>query len=86
MAQKQQKKTMSTKLTMIELLPQLDIVPNAHPLARSDDGKISAGIAQGIGPHVAPNVSMKKSTNATLTHPAAGGWTIARQFYPPRWQ
>lgn len=35
---------------MMKLLPQLDIVPYAQPFARSEDGKISAGIAQGIGP------------------------------------
>jgi hypothetical protein len=58
-------------LTMMKLLPQLDIVPKAHPLARSEDGKISAGIAQGIGPQVPPKVNMKKRRKPALAHPAA---------------
>ena len=58
-------------LTMMKLFPQFDMVPKAQPLARSDDGKISAGIAHGIGPQVAPNVSMKNSKKATLVQAAA---------------
>ena len=56
---------------MMKLLPQLDMVPNAQPFARRLLGKISAGMAQGMGPHVAPNVSMKKRRKATLVHAAA---------------
>jgi hypothetical protein len=38
----------------MKLFSQLDIVEYAIPFARSEEGKISAGIAQGIGPHEAP--------------------------------
>ena len=55
---------------MIKLLPQFDIVLKAQPLARSDEGKISAGMAHGIGPQVAPKVNMKKRRNATLLQAA----------------
>lgn len=56
---------------MMKLLPQLLIVPCAQPFARIDEGKTSAGMAHGIGPHVAPNVSMKNSKKATDVQAAA---------------
>ena len=56
---------------MMKLLPQFDMVPCAQPFARMEDGKTSAGMAHGIGPQVAPNVSMKKSKNATEVHACA---------------
>ena len=43
---------------MMKLFSQLEHVDRATPLARSEDGKISDGIAQGMGPHVAPNEIM----------------------------
>lgn len=57
---------------MMKLLPQLDIVLKAQPFARREDGKISAGIAHGVGPQVAPKANMLKRRNATLVH--AAGW------------
>lgn len=36
----------------------LEHVEMETPLARSEEGKISAGIAQGTGPQLAPNASM----------------------------
>ena len=56
---------------MMKLLNQLLMVARAQPLALIEEGKTSDGIAQGIGPHVAPKVSMKNNKNATLVHAAA---------------
>jgi hypothetical protein len=36
---------------MMKLLNQFEQVDSATPLARSEDGKISLGIAHGTGPH-----------------------------------
>lgn len=56
---------------MMKLLPQFDIVLKAQPFALNEEGKISAGIAHGIGPQVAPKVNMKNRRHATLAQPAA---------------
>lgn len=39
---------------MMKLLSQLEAVERPTPLARREEGKISAGMAQGTGPHEAP--------------------------------
>lgn len=42
----------------------------ATPFARREDGKTSAGIAHGTGPHDAPKPSMKTRSMATLAQPS----------------
>lgn len=39
---------------MMKLLSQLEAVERPTPLARREEGKISAGMAQGTGPQEAP--------------------------------
>lgn len=46
------------KLTMMKLLSQFEQVDRATPLARSEEGKTSDGIAHGTGPQDAPKDNM----------------------------
>lgn len=62
----------------------LEHVEMATPLARSDDGKISAGMAQGTGPQLAPNASMYTKRKATLVHPAVVCCGQLPEYIPTR--
>lgn len=54
-------------LTMMKLFSQFDPVLIETPFARSEDGKISAGIAHGTGPQEAPYPSMNTTVQHTVS-------------------
>ena len=76
-----------SRLTNQPLPTDHPTTPHALPLARTSNGKISAGYSQGTVSQVAPNVKVKMYTIATAAAPylsAVPALLASRAFWPRR--